>query len=233
MKKIGIIIFAAALIIGLVVSNIFSFGRIGDSLFHFSVNFGTEKGSGRIATDRRDLRDFKGVEVGGIFQVEITSQKDFSVEVEADDNLLPLIRTEVSKGVLKIESDHRLRSDSPIKVRITAPDIDNLDVSGAAQLTLNAVKGASLAVDTSGAAKITIDGETAKLTIDASGASKIDADGLIAAHANIDSSGASHVEINVTDELLVDASGASRIVYSGTPASIHKKTSGASHVSEK
>src|SRR5262245_4331730 len=118
MKKVGIIIFAAALVIGLVVSNIFSFGRMRDNLFHFSINFSGEKGSGKIATEQRDLKGFKGVDVGGAFLVEITAQKDYSVEVEADDNLLPLIKTEVDDGVLEIESEGRLKPTEQIRIRI-------------------------------------------------------------------------------------------------------------------
>ncbi len=233
MKKIGIIIFAAALMIGLVVSNIFSFGRVRDSFFHFSVNFSGEKGSGKIVTQQRDLKGFKAVEVGGVFLVEIVAQKDFSVEVETDDNLLPLITTEVDDGVLKIESEGRLSPTDQIRVRISAPDINDLDVSGAANLTLNGVKNASLSVDASGASKLKIAGETTKLTVDVSGASKLDAEDLRASKADVEASGASHIDVNVSDELSVDASGASRIVYSGTPSSLHKKMSGVSNISQK
>src|SRR5205085_3408273 len=98
MKKIGIIIFATALIIGLVVSDIFSFGHAAHGLFNFSVGFGGEKGSGKIVTEKRNVSGFKGVDVGGDFQVEITAGKEFAVEIETDDNLLPLIETEVNNG---------------------------------------------------------------------------------------------------------------------------------------
>lgn len=233
MKKVGIIIFASALIIGLVVSNIFSFGRMSDSLFHFSVNFSGEKGSGKIVTQQRDLKGFKAVEVGGVFLVEITAQKDFSLEIETDDNLLPLIKTEVNDGVLTIESEGRLSPTNQIKVRISAPDIDDLDVSGAANLTLNDVKNSSLSVEASGASKLKLAGETTRLTVDVSGASKLDAEELKASKADVEASGASRIDVNVSEDLSVDASGASNIVYSGTPSSLHKKTSGASHVSQK
>ena len=129
MKKIGIIIFAVALVIGLVVSNIFSFGRATGRIFNFSIDFSDEKGSGKIATERRDLKGFKGVEVGGVFQVEITAGKDFEVEVETDDNLLALIETEVDDGVLEIGSKGRISPTDKILVRISAPDINDLEVS--------------------------------------------------------------------------------------------------------
>ena len=233
MKKIGIIIFASALVIGLVVSNMFSFGRAAHGLFNFSIDFSGEKGSGKIVTEKRSLNGFKGVDVGGVFQVEITAQKDFSVEIEADDNLLPLIKTEADDSVLEIESEGRLSPTTPIRIRISAPDINELEVSGAANVTLNGLKNSSLSVDSSGASKLKIAGETAKLTAETSGASKIDAEDLKAEDAIIDGSGASHVDINVSGELTADLSGASKVVYSGTPTAVHKKTSGAGSVSQK
>lgn len=232
MKKLGIIIFASALIIGLVVSNIFSFGRVRDRLFHFSIDLGSEKGSGKIATEQRDVKGFKGVDVGGAFLVEITAQSDFSVEIETDDNLLPLIKTKVNDGVLQIETEGRISPTEQVKIRISAPDIERLDVSGAANLTLKSVKNANLSVESSGASKIKLTGETAKFTLESSGASKVDADDLKTVSTNIDASGASRIEVNVSGDLTVDASGASHIVYSGKP-SIHQKTSGASGVTEK
>jgi Putative auto-transporter adhesin, head GIN domain len=233
MKKVGIIIFAAALVIGLVVSNMFSFGRTNERFFNFSFNFRGEKGSGNIATDKRNVSGFRGVDVGNVFQVEITAQKDFSVEVEGDDNLLALVRTEVDGGVLKIDASRRISPTSPIRIRISAPDIDNLEVSGAASVAVTDIKNNGLSVDSSGASKVSVSGETGKLTVDVSGATRVDAENLKAENASVDASGASHVGVNVTGVLKTNASGASKIAYVGAPASVEKKTSGGSSVSQK
>jgi len=232
MKKLGIIIFGAALITGVVVTNIFSLETPHHGLFNFSVNFGTEKGNGRVATQQRSATDFRGVDVGGVFQVEITAGRDFEVEVEADENLLPLITTKVDGGILKIEAEKKITSDNPLRVRISAPDINELDVSGAANLKLSGVKNNALSVDSNGASKVKVSGETNKLALNMSGASKVDADELRAANVNVDASGASRAKVNVSEGLSVDASGASHITYSGTPATLHKKTTGASGVSQ-
>ena len=102
-----------------------------------------------------------------------------------------------------------------------------------ANVTLNDLKNIGLSVDASGASKIKITGETAKLTVDVSGATKVDAENLTAENASVEASGASHVSVNVTGRLRTDASGASKIVYTGSPANVEKKTSGASSVSSK
>lgn len=232
MKKFGILIFLAAVVFGVLVSSLFSFGQVSPR--YFNISFGNKtRGSGNIATDVREIRDFRGANVSGVFQVEIAAGKDFAVEVEADDNLLPLIRTEVRNGVLHIESQKRISSENGMKVRISAPDIESIDASGVSKVNLNGVKNQELRIDTSGASKINLNGETAKLGIRVSGASSIDAENLRAADADVDASGACHVSVFATGTLRTDASGASRIVYSGSPKSVNKSTTGASSVREK
>ena len=233
MKKIGIIIFAAALILGLVFSSIFSFGRVRDKFFNFSVNFCGVEGSGNVTAEKRSVSGFKSVDVGGVFQVEITAGKDYAVEVEADDNLIPLIKTEVSGDVLKVELDKKVSTKNPLKVRISAPNIEGIEASGASKVSVAGIKNDSLSIDSSGASKMTIAGETADLKVEVSGASNIDAAGLNAVNATVDASGASHVDVNVSGDLKSDASGASRITYSGSPKNVEKKASGASSVSAK
>ena len=233
MKKVGLIIFVAALVVGIVVSNVFSFGKSDYKFFNFSFNWGGVKGSGNSATEKRDVAGFRGVDASGVFQVEIVAGKEFSVEVDADDNLLPMIETEVRDGILNIGTDGRVSPKSPMRVRITAPDIDNLQASGVAKVSLTGVKNGSLSVDSSGASRITVEGTTGSLSVDVSGASKIDTANLQAENATIDASGASQVSVNASNEVRADASGASKITYAPGAKNVVKKTSGASSVREK
>ena len=232
MKKIGILIFIVAISIGVVFANLFSFGKASGELFSFS--FGSAiKGSAVAGSEVRNATDFKGVDVGGIFQVVITAGKDFSVEVQADDNLLQYIKTDVEDGVLKIETTERINSHTPMRVRISAPDIESIDASGACRVSVAGVKNSSLDIDTSGASKLKIEGETSVVNVEVSGASNIDAESLKARTATVDASGASNVSLFVTERLMSDASGASKISYSGNPTSVEKKTSGVSSVYQK
>jgi hypothetical protein len=229
MKKIGIIVFVIALLIGVIFANFISFGKVETGIFNFSFKQGV-KGSGNVVTEDRNVTGFRSVDVGGIFQVEITARKDFSVRVEADDNLLQYIKTEVNNGVLEIRNEKKFNTRGRIVVRITAPDIERVDASGVAKVSISDLKNSSLTLDTSGASKITVAGETRDLAVDVGGASKIDAENLAAVNAVIDTSGAGNVSVNLSGELKADASGASKIYYSGTPTNVVKKTSGAAKV---
>lgn len=233
MKKIGIIVFIVAVLIGVVFSNLFSFGKASERVFNVSFNLGGEKGTGNVVTETRDIKGFDSIDVSGVFHVEIVAQKDFSVEVEADDNLLKHIKTEVNGGVLEISTDKRIKSHSTLKLRISAPDIKKIEASGVSRVSLTNVKNTGLEVDTSGASKINLSGETDKLVVEVSGASNIDAENLRSRSASIDASGASKVSVFATESIRSDASGASKIVYSGGAIDVVKKTSGASSVSQK
>jgi hypothetical protein len=233
MKKIGILIFITALAIGIVLSNVFSFGKITQKFFNVSIGWGGECGSGNVVTEKREVSGFTGVDVGGAFKVEIVAGKEYSVEVEADDNLVPLVRTEVEGGVLKIETEKRISSKSELKIRISAPDIDSLESSGVSGIKLSGVKNTALNVQSSGASKINVEGTTGNLTVDVSGASTVDAANLQAENSNVDASGACSVTVNASNEVEAHASGASKIRYTGTPKNVIKKTSGASRVEQK
>jgi len=232
MKKFGIIIFIIAVLVGVVFANLFSFTRASDKIFGFSLPLSV-KGSGGMKSEIRPTTAFTGVDVGGVFHVNIVTGKDFEIEVEADDNLLQYIRTEVRDGVLNIETTERVKSHSPLRVRIIAPSIESLRASGASNVSVAGLQNSKLNIDTSGASKIRVDGSTSRLEIEVSGASRIDASLLKSENAKVNASGASYVDLFVTGRLVSDASGASKVAYKGNPSSVEKNSSGAGRIVQK
>jgi Putative auto-transporter adhesin, head GIN domain len=223
MKKIGILIFGLALIIGVISSFSTSFG---------SFSFRTPKvvGSGVIKTQLRNVVDFNEVKASGAMNVEILAGETFLVEVEADDNLIEHIITELDGETLKIYTENRLSAKSKIVVRVSMPNLKEANVSGASKMNISGIQNEDLSLRASGASKINIKGETKSLDIDISGASKIDAEALIAESVKAEASGASSAVINATQQLDADASGASKISYIGDLKDIREHTSGASSV---
>lgn len=234
MKKFGFIVFAAAILVGVVVAQIVSWGKVSGKTFSVSFDVGKKiEGSGTPASEKRDLRDFDSVDVGGVFEVEIIAGKEYSVTVEGDDNLLQFIKTEVKGSDLNISLNKRVSAKTPLKVKITAPRIVSMDVSGAASVNASGLSNSELNIEASGVSSVQLAGESENVDLNASGASKINADELKAAKADVGASGASYISVFVTKELHSDASGASSIVYSGSPENVQKDTSGGSSVTAK
>jgi hypothetical protein len=215
-----------ALSVGLIFSTNCSFNN-------FSKNFSKIRGSGTSKTETRDLSGFEEIETGGAVNVEVSISNEFKVTVEADDNLIEYIKTETSGNTLKIYSEKRISPKTKINVKVSMPEINSLDVSGASTAVVSNVKTDSIKLEASGASKIKIDGEAKTLESDASGASGINAEGLKVETADIEASGASNVTVWANDDLKADASGASSIYYTGDPKNITQNSSGASSVNKK
>jgi hypothetical protein len=95
------------------------------------------------------------------------------------------------------------------------------------------VKSEDLSIDSSGASKIAVSGQAAKLNVEVSGATHVDAGSLQADEATVEASGASNVAVSVSKVLDAHASGASHVSYAGSPAELRKDVSGAASVTAR
>jgi hypothetical protein len=231
MKKIGFLVFIAALAIGLIFANMNTIKRLSIEGFDLSFDIGGRTGSGNVAVEQRNVEPFRSISSSGIFKVEIVLKRDRGVEIEADDNLIPYIKTEVRRGTLRLYSDGNLKPKSPILIRVYADTIEKVSGSGITEISVVDLDAPEFAVDSSGASRITIAGKASTLTVESSGASKIDAAGLLTENSSADLSGASELKVQVTGTLNAKASGAAKVLYVGEPAEVIKKTSGAGKVS--
>src|SRR6266853_3591056 len=89
------------------------------------------RGSGVRKTEQRDLPVFNAIETSGAFDVEVTCQKPTSVEIEADDNIVPLVQTDVRGGVLYVSTTKSYSSSGGIKLRITLSELASVKSTGA------------------------------------------------------------------------------------------------------
>lgn len=225
MKKSGLFVFAATLAVGFIFAGGCGFGGFK--------NYKGVQGSGIAKSEARNVSGFSKIDAGGAVNLDIEVQKDFGVSVEADDNLLEHIKTEVDGDTLKIFTDGSISTKNKISVKISMPEIKDLDVSGASTAIVSNVATDKLDLNASGASKIKIQGQAKNLSSDASGASGIDAENLTVENADIKASGASTSTISTSNELKADASGASNIYYTGEPKNIKQNSSGASSIKKK
>lgn len=96
------------------------------------------KGNRNVVNRQRNLENFSALEISGSFEVTIHRGEYASVEIEADENLQDLIRTDVVNNVLLIRSEKNIkrakREEIHLKVpsslrKITLKDEVELDLS--------------------------------------------------------------------------------------------------------
>src|SRR5437764_1120627 len=91
---------------------------------------GKTTGSGTTKVEKRNVPAFTSVKISGAYDVEIVAQKEQSLEVEGDDNLLPLVKTEVSNGVLDIGNEKSFSTRGKLRLRLSVPQLDGISTSG-------------------------------------------------------------------------------------------------------
>jgi hypothetical protein len=189
-------------------------------------------GSGKRALQKRDVGTFTSISSEGAFEIRVTCQQAAALEIEADDNILPLISTEVSNGVLRLKPIESYSSGEPVTLKITVPNLEALNVSGAGKIDISGVKNDKLEIDASGAPSINVSGLTRIIDIETSGAAKIDTHKLRASRAVVNSKGVSNIDLDVSDQLDVTISGPSRVSYEGDPI-VNKQINGPGKLEKK
>ncbi len=198
---------------------------------------------------------FHSLEIGNAFEIHIKKGNVFSISALGRAEDLQEIELKQNGNNLHVYRDTKWswgwnKDSKKVILNITMPKIMNGEFSGAAKVFINgftdeeqvrlSFSGASkvdiaeinadkLILDFSGASKATLAGHVGKLEIETSGASHLILDELYARDVDVNSSGASHIQVNAQKTLQVDASGASKITYKGRP-NISKDVSGASFV---
>jgi len=194
-------------------------------------------GSGNRERQKRNVASFNSIYYNGAFDVDIACQQPASLEIEGDDNILPMVSTEVSNNVLHIKNLRNYSASEPIKLKISVPNLEGIAVNGAGKIEVFGMKNEKFEIDANGAPTIRVSGETKLVDIDANGAGKIDTHKLRASKAIVDTKGVSKVEVYAADQLDVTVSGPSHVTYQGDPVvnktingpgSVEKKTSGGS-----
>jgi hypothetical protein len=195
--------------------------------------FGQATGSGTMKLEKRTVPSFTAVDISGAYNVEIVVQKEPSLEVEGDDNLLPLVTTEVRNGVLEISNSKSYSTKHEMSLRISVPSLDAITSSGASDIIISDVKSDGFKIDVSGAGQLEVSGEAKSLEIKQSGAGDVNAKDLHAAKVNIDSSGAATADVYASEELRASVSGAGRVNYFGDPKTVNKEASGAGSITKR
>ncbi|MEW6006043.1 MAG: head GIN domain-containing protein [Stygiobacter sp.] len=191
------------------------------------------RGNGKLKTQTRNIENFDRLEVGGVFSVKVEIGKEASLKIQAEENLLPLIKTNVVDGTLIIETKKGLNPRREIKILITTPDLNYVEVSGANSLQIFNIDEDVFEVNLSGAGSIYLKGKVEKFYADLSGAGSIDSKDLIANVVEISVSGAASADVFAKERIDASVSGVGSINYYGNPQNVKTNISGVGSINRK
>ena len=210
-------------------------------------------GKGEVIRTSRDITGYNEIEMAFDATVYYTQGDYYSLEIEAQENLIGYIETTVKGNDLVIREKNGINfgKHDPIRIYITAPGIISLDISGSGAINVNQTwAGNDLSTSISGSGTINIPNlQCNRITSDISGSGNIEMNGgscnyedfTISGSGNIDMwmvecdttfagiSGSGDIYANIRKLLDATIAGSGNIYYYGTPA-INTQISGSGNI---
>lgn len=208
------------------------------------------KGEGAKVTKTLDVASFDGFTMAVSGNVYLKQGSKQSVTIEAQQNIIDNIVTEVADKQWKIKFDKNVRQHDGIKIYITIPTLtkayvsgsgdiigetkftglDNLTtgISGSGDIRLD-VEAKDIDGKISGSGNVKLTGSANALSISISGSGDFYADGLKTQNGTITISGSGDCTVDAADALTVRVSGSGDVKYKGRPR-LSAKVSGSGDV---
>ncbi len=207
-------------------------------------------GSGNVRTEARNVGSFIGVKTSGSIDIEISEGASYSVSVEDDDNILPIIITKVENGTLNVYYKNNTSiSDDHAKVYIKAPSLDKVISSGSANITITdgikndreieisvsgsgdikgGVDAPKISASIGGSGNVSLEGRTKDFEGKVSGSGDLNCSDLQSENTTVSVSGSGNARVFASISLKARVSGSGDVYYRGNPSSpeIHKSGSG-------
>lgn len=198
-------------------------------------------GNGNVQTEKRNTsKKFTAIKASNGLKVYITQEEANTITVEADENLLDIIRTEVRGDELHVYAKKNIGQAKSKKVFVSAPEISAISSSSGAHvlventlkadnLKLKSTSGSSLdlhaeadhiSCSTSSGANLRIKGSANTLKVKSSSGSAVKATDLEVAKCDAIASSGGNIAVYVTKDLTASASSGGDIRYAGNPESV-------------
>jgi hypothetical protein len=191
-------------------------------------------GSGRIATQVRNVSECNSVNIRYAGNVYLTQDNTQTVRVEADDNIIDDVITQGENGVLSVGLQSGSYKDVTVRIYMSLKTIEGISINGVGNITVqNKITGDQLSCTINGAGDIYLNGSYSKLNCLINGAGNINAFDLIAKSCTAGVSGTGNCSINVTESLDASIQGVGNITYDGNPGMVKSSISGIGKISHR
>ena len=209
-------------------------------------------GSGEIVTETRSVEGFDEIDLRGTGEVRITVDGTESRTIEAEDNIIDRLTSDVSGSTLILSADRPIAPTEDIIYTVTMQSLEGIEISGSGAVEVSEFSTEDFSVDVSGSGAasvsdvnaetvfarisgsgaVTISGDADELDLSISGSGSFDGDRLAVDTGDVDISGSGNATVNVSEILDVSVSGSGNVEYLGNP-SVSVDSSGSGSVSRR
>jgi hypothetical protein len=195
-------------------------------------------GSGRPATETRAPGAFSAIAMRGDIDVRVRQGARESVQVTADDNLVPLVETVLDGETLHIQWKRgaTVRPHSKVMVVVDVVRLGGLSAAGSGALVVEALKTPALALSIAGSSNATLrqleadglfkvgiagsgdvqaQGRAGRLDVSIAGSGDVNARDLMADDASISIAGSGDADVSARKTVSVTIAGSGDVRFGG------------------
>ena len=184
-----------------------------------------------VTSESRNVSGFKEVELNGAGTLSIRQTGEESLSIEAEEDVIPKINTEVVNNRLIIgpKPNTNINTTKPIDYNLTVNNLDALKVAGAGNVEAQDISTDQLAITISGAGDVKMSGRADSQNVEILGSGDYQAGELQSKNTKIHVAGSGSGLVKVSEKLDAEVSGSGSVEYIGDPT-VNKTVSGAGEV---
>lgn len=212
------------------------------------------EGNGQLKKETRSIGEFSKISSSGSWDVMVAYGNTCSVQVEADENLLPYIVTELDGNRISIHSkkNSNLKSHNKIVIYVVLNNLTGISLSGSGnimgegkfssdgpmqlsisgsgniKLAFNSASAVSMSI--AGSGNIQLSGKAEKAEVSISGSGNADCANLQVDHAVARISGSGNVRIFANQSVKANISGSGNVYYKGAANDIEAHAAGSGKI---
>ena len=215
-------------------------------------------GSGKSATETRALPEFQSIGLSGSMDLVVRQGETQSVQVQADDNLLPFLETVIEAGkdgpALKVrwKQGQSIYTRSKVLVTVVVPKLTalaasgsgdmrvesfntpvfKLAISGSGDVKLAGMTTADLGIQISGSGDVAGTGTAAKLKVSIAGSGDVRLGDMKSDDVSVAIAGSGDAVVQAQRTLDVSIAGSGDVTYTGN-ATVKSSVVGSGSVSKR
>lgn len=211
------------------------------------------EGEGTVVNQAITVDQFDGIVLKSNAIVYVKQSTEQKVSIEAPQNIIDLLKTEVSRGTWHIDFSRCPKTKEPILIyiesnnfkeisiegsgkiiseeKITSNELE-IDISGSGSVDLNlSVK--ELRTEINGAGDVRLRGSTKLHDVEINGSGDIEAYDLATDESDIEINGSGDVKVTVSYALKVEINGSGDVYYKGNVKKISSEINGSGRLNQQ
>ena len=185
------------------------------------------KGNGNFVSEMRELSKFKAIEIAiGYDKILVNCGEEPSLHISGDENILPLITTRISKGILRIESDSTFKTKADSEIIINVKSLKEFTFDGVGETVIQNVNSEKFTCNINGVGSCDLNGKVRSFNISVNGVGSVNARQLIADDVIASLNGVGSVKLYSKNSLNASVNGIGGLTYYGNPTELKLNDSG-------